>query len=121
KSSEAVAYERAKSATRTDGIAKWRGTGTAPPMPKETRSRSASQIPIIDRARLGPWVHRHLLDLQDWRPEMAKVLRAHYLAQSRDVPGRAELLGLKVREYYRLLHSGLIFLEGRLSLSPPDT
>lgn len=119
-SSEARAYERAKSATRTDGAAKWRKAGIAPDMPKETRRQSGPVVPNIDQARLAPWVHRYLLDLEEWRAETAKVMRVHYLDESGRLDARPAMQELLGRDYYRTLDSGMMWLEGRLSAQRPQ-
>lgn len=114
-SAEARAYERAKTATKVDGVAAWRGQGTPPDMPKETRPKAGSSIPDHDRAKLGPAVDRHLADLSEWDAALSMALKAHYLDSSRDVDRRAQLLGLGRREYYQAVSDGLLWLEGRLA------
>lgn len=124
-SSEVRAFHRAQTKTVTDGIAAYRGRVEVnddgktvpkdpPPMPKETRASSRSRIPDIDGARLGPQVHRHLLDLC----EMGGTIDAEAVmlwALETKPPIAAEQLGVSERDYRRHRDRALAWLSGRLS------
>lgn len=124
-SSEVSAQQRARTATVVDGVAAYRGRVEVgqktvprepPPMPKETRCGSRTRVPEIDRARLGPSVNRHLLDLDEFDKLTANVLRAHYLATKETVKERADVFGIGVSAYWAKHKAGLYWLAGRLTL-----
>lgn len=114
-SSEVVAQQRAQTATRIDGVARWRGKGDPPTMPKESRPAASCRIPKIDPAKLGPEVDRHLRDLDNDEPTLAMALKIHHLGPSLTAEQRARHLRLSVRAYYTAYRSGLLWLAGRLT------
>ena len=109
-STEGRAMAQAQSGTRLDGIARWRGTGTPPRVPRETRQPAKTRIPAIDRSRLGPAADRLLQDLEatrKWRASLAVKLAALTAAPACE---RAAALGVCVGTYRRDVRDGLLFL-----------
>ena len=118
----------AAGATDTQGAAAYRGrvevnddgktvAKDPPPMPKETRIASGSRAPDIDRARLGPEVYRHLLDLVETGgsggAQLVDVLMAEHLWPG-TLQDRAKSLGISVKTYQTRYREGLSWLSGRL-------
>jgi len=121
-SSEARAAQAAQTATRTDGVARYRGTveltngkrvaKTPPPMPKETRPQARSITPRIDRAKLGPHVDRLLHEMID---EGRAVEVAALIASVRGARG-SQATGLTDSGYWKALRRGRQILGLRMGL-----
>jgi len=111
-SSEARAAQAAQTATRTDGVARYRGTveltngkrvkKQPPPMPKETRPQAHSITPRIDKAKLGPHVDRLLHDMMD----NGRAVEVSALVASVRGTGAPQATGLTDSGYWKALRRG---------------
>ena len=118
------AAQQAQTATERMGIARWKGRGEPPPMPKETRNRVGTIVPDIDKARQGPQVNRVLIDLDAMGAHLtAQTMRVDVLYADKPEGFRASLIEIikkdKPREmkpssYRKLLREGHSFLAGCL-------
>lgn len=73
------------------------------------------RIPRIDHARLGPWVHRLLIDMvSDGHTLTAAVLRTEALLGGYRLDYRASVAGTSRRTYTRRRRAGMNELEKRM-------
>jgi len=110
-STEARAMEQAKGSTKTDGIARWRGCGEPPQMPKETRQKAGSRppCPVWGYAPVDE-VDRLLNDLFAEHRVWCEAVKLKALAPGCTMAECARAMGLAERTYRRCRREGLLWL-----------